>query len=605
MIIYRGNYEFKWEAVGDAVRPGLYRRETGTEDFVTVLESSLSTADGSIQVLREDASISPDGNHVVYAKTIQGSAFKDVYIHDIEQGHDIDGVVKGTAGINIAWHPNKRGFYYNLMRNLRDFPPPQVEDNLRDGVYWHVFGTPHAQDALVQAFQGTAAADSPLPIVTDDGRYLLLNHHLFGAGMDGFHVRPLSAGTEFKTLIPDGLGEARFLGNRGQKFYFETTIDAPNGRIVAIQPDQTSNRDWEVVVPESEDILAKQAIMSDEKIFAVYTSDVKHSVKVFDSDGREIRTLAFPNPVTVAGLQKEPRERFISIHAGSFLIPLATYHYKMKEQTLERVWSSSVPDDISDFEVNQVFYPSKDGTSIPMFLIHRKGLEPNGRMAVYMFGYGGWGQAITPNYLIGILTWLRIGGMVAVPGLRGGGEYGEAWHRAGMRENKQTTFDDFIAAATYLIDQGYTTPEGIGVSGLSAGGLLTATVFNQRPDLFGAVISQVPLTNPLAGDIPELGTPSSDPDAFQYIRAYSPLQNVTPADRKPALLTIVAELDGIAAQGYAFVAEVQHHARPGQVAILRIVRGAGHSSWSDEDGVDSMAEQFTFLVRNLDADFAW
>jgi prolyl oligopeptidase len=339
-------------------------------------------------------------------------------------------------------------------------------------------------------------------------------------------------------------------------------------------------------------------------LYVVYVQDNTHAVRVFDLQGERLGEVALPFPGRVSGMGTKEGDATIYLGLQSFLVPQSTYAYDTEAKTLTPVEVVPTPPAFDDYEVQQVFYSSYDGTRVPMSIIRRKGTPQDGEAKVLLYGYGGWGIPILPTFSNRIHTWLHMGGTYAIANLRGGGEYGDAWHQAGQFFNKQDVFNDYFAAAEYLVAEGYTSHSRIAILGASNGGLLTTAAYNQRPELFGAVISEVAAVDMLRiQDTPvgatvnmELGNPAQSVEMFEYLLSYSPLHTVRHEAPYPPILNIVGENDPRCKPGhiYKYVAELQRMGDPERVALLRLVRGAGHGSGRKDAQLQWLADELSF-----------
>jgi len=432
-------------------------------------------------------------------------------------------------------------------------------------------------------------------------------------------------------LAEDAEAAFAWLGARGREHFFSTRLGAANGRVVAIDLDRPSRSMWRVVVAESDDALttdtytvhSRSGALCGNRLLVTYVHHASHRVRVFDLDGTARGELALPPLVSVEEIVAVASGGRPDSDAGApqawvstadLLCPHVLYRWSDAEGgvaagRLEVVDSQPTPLRPDAFDVEQELFVARDGVRVPLTIVRPRALDRSRPAPLLLYGYGGWGQSITPRYSAEAACWLALGGVYAYANLRGGGEYGDAWRDAGQGVRKQTVFDDFQDAAVRLIERGVTTPRLLGIRGLSNGGLLVAACYNQRPDLYAAAIAEIPLADVMWLDrtdkgraiAAELGNPRSNLNVARALLAYSPLQNVRPAPRKPALLVVVAENDDSAppGQAYRWVAASQAAASAGQLVLLRTLPGCGHVGWPRSAMLDALADEVAFLEAVL------
>jgi prolyl oligopeptidase len=618
--IERPGRVFYLEHGRDQEQPVLWCREDAADLPRCVLDpAELGVAGAALAA--EQVSISPSGRFAALALCREGSEGMEIRVWDATRGALLVDAVPPTAVATVAWHPSERGFFYNVTRSLiGEQALGQV-----DGLYWHQLGTEARDDACLRSY-ADGAGHSLHPHVTADGRFLLgvpMNFVTTERGLwRWFCPRdPGEALPEPTVVLEDGEAPWSLVGERGSLLYLTTQLDAPNGRVVAIDLERPGREHWRELVAESDHALgrdtygvaARQSLLAGDRLLLTYVHHGHHRVHVHTLDGRPAGQLELPSPCTVYQVAPASGGSAARLSVATILEPNRVHLWTAAGLELESRMPSAL--DEEDFVVEQVFYDSSDGTRIPMVIAHRRDLELDGDRPTFLYGYGGYGQAVTPKYYAEVALWLQLGGVYAYANLRGGGEYGTRWRRAGSGTRKQNSFDDLHAAAGWLVEKGYTRAARLGIKGLSMGGLLTATCYNQRPDLYGAVISEVPLVDVLAlGDTEkgraiasELGNPLAEREAFEAIRAYSPLHNVSPSDgaadggdaapAKPPLLVVVAEQDesALPGQAYRFAAACQAAARGDELVLLRVVHGVGHTGWPRSLLVRTLAEEITFF----------
>jgi putative CocE/NonD family hydrolase len=604
----RGDRRFFLRRKEGAAQPQLCMRE-GEADERVLLDVNTT---GKI-LLIDYLAVSPSGKHIAFSLGKQGEYPSTMHVFDVDRGLVTDSSLSQTVMPIFAWHPNGSGFYYSLMRRL--FADDSSGDPRKDGLYWHALGTDWRGDHCVREYHDNVPGHLVFATIPD-GEHIIISTLHFSSGKSGHSVahldevfprseKPLRAVRLFDELEGFNL----FLGAENGELYFHTSRDAPMGRVVAITPSKPLKQQWRTVIPQGKLALARperfggpmRGALSEDGLLLTYIEDA-HSVLVhYELSGKQRARVELPSLSTIDAI--ESIDGGFRVHTQSFLVPRATYEYR--DGKLAETARVALPDvDPAKVELKQVFYNSYDGTRVPMYLMHAKGLPRSGNHPTLLYGYGGFNQSITPEFHPDAALWLELGGVFAVANLRGGGEYGEAWHIAGSGMQKQNTFDDFYAAAEYLIAQGYTGAHKLCIRGLSNGGLLTAVAVHQRPDLFAAAISEVPLVDLFwFGDSPtgesigaEYGDPRSSREMLDVMRSYSPLQNVKPYG--PAQLVVVGEQDTSAhpAQAYKYVAErLDKLETDDQPVMLRVFPGEGHTTWRPENARRNIAEQVAFL----------
>jgi prolyl oligopeptidase len=409
-------------------------------------------------------------------------------------------------------------------------------------------------------------------------------------------------------LIDNFDAEYSFIANDGPVFYFKTDLNAPRGKVIAIDTRKPAEGNWKEIIPQSNDVL--QGIGCVGNLFvAAYLHDASTTVRIFEMNGQRVRDVQFPTIGTAGGFggKRTDTETFYAF--SSFAVPPSIYRYDLITGQSTLLQQAKVDFNPSDYETKQVFYSSKDGTKVPMFICHRRGLKLDANNPTLLYGYGGFNIPLTPTFSISRLGWMEMGGVFAMPNLRGGGEYGEDWHKAGTKLNKQNVFDDFIAAAEWLIENKYTNPEKLAIQGGSNGGLLVGACMTQRPDLFGACLPAVGVMDMLR--FPEFtigrywcddyGTPTNA-DEFKALRAYSPYHNLTPGTAYPATMITTADTDDRVVPGHSFkfAAALQQSHVGDKPVLIRIETRAGHGAGKPtEKVIEEVADQWAFLAKNL------
>lgn len=584
-------------------QPALYAQDALDGPLTLVLDPQTWSEEGTVTIT--GLSFTQDGQYLAYARSSGGSDWQEIRIRSLADGTDAPEVLRWCKFTHAAWAHDGSGFYYAR------YPEPgsaaTVDESRNQRLYWHQTGTPQSEDPLVYE-----RPDHPewsfWPVMTHDGKYIVVTVQEGTDSRNRIYYREASGAGPLIALLDAADASYSFVGNDGDTFYFLTDLDAPRGRVVAIDLSHAAPDAWRVVIPEQSDAL-EQVTLAGGHWVAVYLHDACHTVRLYTLDGRSAGDIELPAPGAVLSLTSDPEDAEWFLSFASFLHPPAIYRGHLEQVGLSLVDAAEIDIDLSRYETRQVFYHSQDGTRIPMFLTHRKGMTLDGDNPVLLYGYGGFNISLTPDFSVPPLVWLERGGVYAVANLRGGSEYGEDWHRAGMLGNKQNVFDDFIAAAEWLIDNNYTRSSRLAIMGRSNGGLLVAACMTQRPDLFGAVVCVVPVTDMLRYHhftvgrfwTPEYGNAEETPAHFQFLHQYSPLHNVKAGTVYPPILIPTAEGDDRVVPSHAkkFAATLQHADGPSPV-LVRIDAAAGHGAGKPVTKlVEEYADVYAFLIDTL------
>ncbi len=588
---------------------------------------------------------SRDGQYLAYTRHENNADEATLYVRDVTTGADLPDVLEGAKYAGLAWmppapigkpatnvKPKPAGFFYVYLPSGPEIP---VAD--RPGyaeVRWHTLGASQKDDAHI--FPRTGSAQTFMGVnVSEDGHWMFLSIQN-GWNSTDLYVKDLRKAQRTKPVREADLkgfdarqrakkeAEARGFSvlafgkdattgaiAHEDRFFLVTNDGAPRYRVYRVDAKKLAPKDWTEIIPEGPDPI-EAVELAGGQLLVQKLVNAAAKLEVRDLDGKLVRDIALPSIGSVTALVGEPTDDEAYYAFTSFTQPTETYKMSVKTGA-SSVWAKiEVPFDASNVVVEQVFYPSKDGTKISMFIVHQKGIALDGSHPTLLYGYGGFNQNMTPAFASSVAVWVQLGGVYAMPNLRGGGEYGEAWHRAGMLDKKQNVFDDFAAAAEYLVHQGYTTSAKLAIRGGSNGGLLVGAAMTQRPDLFRAVICAVPLLDMVryhlfgsgATWVPEYGS-AADPAQFATLHAYSPYHQVRGGTRYPALLMMGSDHDDRVDPMHArkFVAEVQHAVRgvaDRRVTLFRLEKNAGHGGADMvKKNVESYADQFAFLMHEL------
>ena len=622
-----------------------------------LLDPNLLSTDGTVAL--SGTAVSDDGRFLAYSLSTSGSDWQELHVRDIDTGKDLSDVVKWVKFSDISWTHDNKGFFYSRY----DEPTSgnkMTNANKNHKLYYHRVGQPQSRDERIYdrpdqpdwLFDGS---------VTDDGQYLIITvsqgtdvrNRLYFVDLDNPGKPEID--NPVVRLVDKLDAEYSFVGNRGTMFYVRTDRNAPKGRIVAISIDNPREERWNTIIPENKDAL-ESATMAGDDIVANYLQDAHSSIRFFTAGRDDRRDQRAPRPGQQPQQPPKPpgniyddtstapivmRERGQAIGGGftmrgelplpgigtvgeihgrqgddelfysftSFLYPTTIYRFDLKARRNELFRAPKVAFDPTAYETRQVFYTSKDGTRVPMFITSKKGIQLDGSNPTLLYAYGGFNISVTPTFSAANVAWLEMGGIYALANLRGGGEYGKAWHEGGMLSKKQNVFDDFIAAAQYLIQQKYTSTPKLAVRGGSNGGLLIGAVENQRPDLFGVALPEVGVMDMLRFQKFTIGWAwtsdygsSDDSTQFQYLRAYSPLHNIKPGTCYPPTLAFTADHDDRVVPGHTFkyVATLQAAQSCPNPIVVRIETKSGHGAGRPTTKlIDEAADRFAFLVKEL------
>jgi prolyl oligopeptidase len=546
---------------------------------------------------------SPNGRLLAYALSESGSDWKTWHVRDVDSGADRADLLRDTKFTVVSWARDGTGFYYSRY--------PQGDDQHQPVIQFHRVGDAQEQDALVFAVTDHPSRE-PNGTVTLDGRYLVINLEE-GTFANGVSVMALDATRRVQPLFDDYAGYYTYLGSRqgvGTELLFRTTRGAARGQVVAVDLGRAAGDRQRVVVPEAGETLVAASLVSG-VVTATYLKDAHALLRRFDAgSGRALGGVTLPGLGSVAGFSGDDASSATFFSYSDFSTPSRIYRLDPRSGAITLLLEPKIAADLTPYETEQLFFTSKDGTRVPLFLVHRRDMKRDGRNPVMLYGYGGFDVSMTPAFSAATLAWLEMGGVYAVANLRGGGEYGSAWHLAGAREHKQNVFDDFIAAAEFLVSSHVTVPGRLAIRGGSNGGLLVGAVLVQRPDLFGAALPDVGVLDMLRYHLASANARlwaddyglSDIPADFLVQRAYSPYHNVGRHHCYPPTLVTTAAQDNrvVPWHSFKFAAALQATQRCGSPTLIRIETRAGHGAgkpvWMQ---VEQLADQWAFAAAAL------
>jgi prolyl oligopeptidase len=599
-----GEYYFLYKNSGLQNQSVIYRRKGIEGQDEVFIDPNLISADGTVSV--ELLTASKDDKYVCFAQSEAGSDWQMIKVYDVASGKETGDVLKWVKFSGSSWF--RDGFFYSR------YPEPGVGSeysgvNVDHKVYYHKLGTSQSDDLLV--YENPAAPNMyHWTSITEDERYLIL---YAASGTDGFecYYKDLQKeGAPFKALFTGFEYKSSVIHHVNGRFIVLTNIDAPNYKLVSIDPAKPEKENWIEIIPERNDLL-ETASTGGGRLFATHLVNASHRVTAMEYDGNNFSEIQLPdNTGSVSGFYGEETDTILFYSFTSFTYPLTIYSYDVRSGLSRLYYQSKLQFNPDDFESKQVKYTSKDGTEIPMFIVHKKGIQLNGKNPTLLYGYGGFNVSLTPSFSTSNIILLENGGIYAMPNLRGGGEFGEEWHKAGMLEKKQNVFDDFIAAAEFLIKEGYTSADYLAIHGGSNGGLLVGACMTQRPELFQVAMPAVGVLDMLRyhrftvgwGWIPEYGCADSSETQFKTLLAYSPLHNLRKGTRYPATMIFTADHDDrvVPAHSFKFAAALQEAHAGSEPVLIRIEERAGHGAGRPTSKViEEQADKWSFMFHNM------
>ena len=602
----RGGRYFFFKNDGLQNQSVLYKQASLEAEPELLLDPNLLSERGTAALSM--LAMSEDGVWLAYGVAVSGSDWQEFRVRNVATSVNEEDHLKWIKFSGAAWTHDGKGFFYAR------FPEPREDEaqggvNRNQKVYYHALGSPQSDDRLV--YERLDEPEWSYGVeVSDDGGYAVFN---VAQGTDErnriYYLDLSDEANSVVELLDDFDASYELIGNDGALFYLLTNLDAPSYRVIAIDLEEPSKENWKEILPESEDVLEDVRLVN-EQLVASYLHDAHSRLAIFSKDGTLQKEIELPTLGSVASLtgRREDDEMFFAFE--SFVYPTTIYRYDFETGETTVFRSPEIAFDGGAFVTEQVFYESKDKTKIPMFVTHRRGLELDGDNPTYLYGYGGFNISLRPRFSVSNLVWLERGGVYAQVNLRGGGEYGEDWHQAGTFGNKQNVFDDFIAAAEFLIEKSYTKPAKLAIGGRSNGGLLVGAVLNQRPELFGAALPAVGVMDMLRFQeftigwawVSDYGS-SKDPEQFETLNAYSPYHNLKPAPYFPATLVTTADHDDRVVPGHSFkyAARLQEiHGSQPRPMLIRIETDAGHGAGKPTSMIiEEQADRWTFVMKQL------
>ncbi|MEE3027336.1 prolyl oligopeptidase family serine peptidase [Alteromonas macleodii] len=580
----------------------LYMADGVNGEPEVLIDPNTLSEDGTVSMASTE--LSPKASFLAYMLSDGGTDWKTIHVRDTSKKSDLTDAIKGIKFSNIAWLPDESGFFYSRYPQNE---AGKYDDSQTVSIYFHAIGTAQSEDKKVFAFDNKPTWN-PYPSVVQDGKTLLIS--VFeGYQANGVYAKSLvNDNSELVPVFDKWDGRYDLIGEHDDELFFTSTANAPTGKVIKVDFDG-GVKETETVIESTSDTLSSVSLLG-EKLFAQYLKDVKGQVSVFDLNGKKIDEIAFTDIGSVSGFYGSKNADTTFYKLTGFTNPGQVFAYDVKSGESSLFKSIDTGVNYDDYETKQIFYTSKDGTKVPMFIVHKKGLKLDGNNKTLLYGYGGFNISLLPRYSVSRMVWVEQGNVLAIANLRGGGEYGQQWHKAGTKLDKQNVFDDFIAAGEYLVESGYTTPEKMGIQGGSNGGLLVGATLTQRPDLFSAALPAVGVLDMLRYHTPSANARawssdyglSENKDEFEALYAYSPLHNTKPGTCYPATLVTTGDHDDrvVPWHSYKFAAQLQADQSCDNPVLLRVETRAGHGAgtptWMQIEGY---ADQWAFLESAL------
>ena len=600
-----GDYSYYYKNDGLQNQSVLYRKkgETGKEELF--LDPNKLSDDGSTSL--GGASFTKDGSLFAYSVSVAGSDWRDIYVMDTKTKALKKDKIEDAKFTGVSWKGNE-GFYYSTYDKPGGSKLSALTDNHK--LYYHKLGTDQSEDKLIFGDDNKARRYVGAT-VTEDQQYLVISAANSTTGNELYFKDLRDPNSKIVPVVSNMDNTHYPLTSKGNTLYLFTNLNAPNNKVVKTDISKLATENWTDLIPESKNVLS--ASTGGGKIFASYLKDAITEVKQFDLQGKEERTIALPGIGSAGGFSAKAHEDHLYYSFTSYITPGTIYRYDIASGKSDLFIKPDVKFNPDDFESKQVFFTSKDGTKVPMIITHKKGLELNGKNPTMLYAYGGFGVSLTPSFSVANTVWLEKGGIYAVPNLRGGGEYGEDWHKAGTKLKKQNVFDDFIAAAEYLISENYTSSDFLAISGGSNGGLLVGATMTQRPELAKVAFPAVGVMDMLryhqftagAGWAYDYGTADDSEEMYRYLKNYSPVHNLTPGIEYPATMVTTADHDDrvVPAHSFKFASHLQDAHDGDSPVLIRIETNAGHGAGKPTSKIiDEVADKFAFAWYNMGID---
>jgi len=596
-----GDYTYFYKNDGLQNQYVVFRKKDGIETLF--LDPNTFSKDGTTSL--GSLSFSEDGRTVAYSISEGGSDWRKIIIMDAESKAIRKDTLVDVKFSAISWYKNE-GFYYSSYDKPIGSELSAKTDSHK--LYYHKLGTPQREDRVIFGDEVSEKHRYVSGSVTDDSRYLLVSASASTSGNKLF-IKDLSVeNSKLVSIIDDFSSDTYLAQNHKSKLYLVTNFNAPNKKVVTVDAKYPSLENWQDFIPETENVLNLSSGAG--YFFANYMVDAVSKVFQYDYDGNLVRELNLPGIGTCAGFDGKQNAEELYFTFSNYITPTSSFKFNPNDGNYDLYWQPNISFDSSDYLSKQVFYYSKDGTKIPMIISHKKGVKLNGKNPTILYGYGGFNISLTPSFSIANSVWMEQGGVYAVPNLRGGGEYGKKWHNAGTKMEKQNVFDDFIAAAEYLIKKEYTSSSFLAIKGGSNGGLLVGATMTQRPDLVKVALPAVGVLDMLryhtftagAGWSYDYGTANDNFEMFNYLKGYSPVHNVNKGVKYPATLVTTGDHDDrvVPSHSFKFAAELQDKQTGDHPVLIRIETNAGHGAGTPiSKTIEQYSDIFGFTLFNM------
>ncbi len=597
----RGEYIYFYKNEGLQNHSVLYRKKGEQGATEAFLDPNAFSKDGTTRLA--GVSFSKDGSRVAFQISKGGADWTDAIVMNASDKTILEDTIRNIKFSGISWRGND-GFYFSTYEKPKGSQLTAKTQSHK--LYYHKVATPRSEDKLIfgndkdpRRYVGGG--------LTEDERFLVISAATSTTGNELYIQDLHDPKGKLIAVVNNFDNQNNIIGNEGTRLLIQTNLNAPNNRVVEVDFSKPTSENWKDVIPEAENVLS--ANTGGGYLFADYTVDVKTQVKQFDLKGKLIREVTLPGIGSASGFGAEEEDKELYYSFTSFTYPTTIYKYDIVSGVSTLYYQPKVDFNPEEFETKQVFYTSKDGTKVPMFIVHKKGIELNGKNPTWLYAYGGFNVSLTPGFSPSRIAWLENGGIYAQPNLRGGGEYGEKWHLAGTKMNKQNVFDDFISAAEYLIAEKYTSSNYLAISGGSNGGLLVGATMAQRPELMKVALPAVGVMDMLryhkftagAGWAYDYGTADDSKEIFEYLKRYSPVHALKDNTTYPATLVTTADHDDrvVPAHSFKFAATLQEKNVGSNPVLIRIDTKSGHGASNLSKAIESIADQYAFTWYNM------
>lgn len=596
-----GKYTYFYKNTGLQNQSVLYRSKLKGEEEV-FLDPNLFSKDGTTSLA--GVSFSKDGSLVAYSISEGGSDWRKIIVKNVESNQIIEDTLVDVKFSGVSWKANN-GFYYSSYDKPDGSELSEKTDQHK--LYYHELGTYQSEDKLIYGGNENEKNRYVRGYVTSDNRFLVIDAAKKTTG-NKLLIKDLTTNSKLKTIVGNYDSNTYLMDNIGSKLFLVTDYSAPNKKIVTVDIKNPSQENWKDFIPESKFVLS--ASKCGDYLFASYMIDAISKVYQYDYSGKLVREIKLPGIGRASGFNGKKDQNSLYFNFSNYYTPNTSYKLDLISGKYDEYWKPLIDFDSSNYESKQIFYNSKDGTKVPMIITYKKGTELNSKNPTILYGYGGFNISRTPGFSVANAVWMEQGGVYAVPNIRGGGEYGRKWHNAGVQLKKQNVFDDFIAAAEYLIDNNYTSSEYLAIRGGSNGGLLVGATMTQRPDLIKVALPAVGVLDMLryhkftagAGWAYDYGTSEDSKEMFDYLKAYSPVHNISNNISYPATLITTGDHDDrvVPAHSFKFAAELQEKDSGLNPILIRVETNAGHGAGTPvTKTIDQYADIFGFTLHNM------